>query len=231
MQTNDEAPERSLALRELAVTLKPAVKHPTWQAAPMFRRVWAVAAASAQTYGGEWMRCDQLQQVSIPLLGIHGCDWFPHLRECERRGIIELHEGPAGRHHFRVLMAGLPSRFRHTRQKGGGLPPNAMSIMRPGPFGNPFEIKDGAKPKDRYEAVLAYLSVLRGDHAIKLRNPKIVEPKAAQMNRLRTAVQDKLLVLLCVEHLSCMCKAGETCHVDSMIIYLRDRVFGESEWT
>jgi hypothetical protein len=126
-------------------------------------------------------------------------------------------------------MAGLPKRFRHSRRKGGGIPANGMSVMRPGPFGNPFAFKpdaDPIKPKDRYEAVLLYGLALNDQWDGRLSNKKIEAPNTHVVNRLRAAVREKLLVLLCVEHLSCMCPANQDCHVDALIRWLTDRVFG-----
>lgn len=102
-----------------------------------------------------------------------------------------------------------PVRVQLSRKKGWMMPPNTVSVARPGPWGNPFKIGISVfsgrgrsfrcdKITTRAEAVAAFEDML----AIEERN----YPSRAE---IRDA--------LCGKNLACWCPLSSPCHADVLL--------------
>jgi len=90
-----------------------------------------------------------------------------------------------------------PHRVQLSRKKGFRLPPNTVSVARPGPWGNPYkvgEVHNCVHIHDAQMAVEYYRSLAdKGLMRIKIRNA------------------------LAGKNLACWCKLGEWCHADVLL--------------
>jgi hypothetical protein len=99
------------------------------------------------------------------------------------------------------------SRIQRKRTKGWKMPPNMVSVTRPGPFGNPFTAKqaeeagyqNGAKM-----AVFAFREWLRG-------SGDFICTEANRADLL------KRLPELRGKNLACFCPIDQPCHADVLI--------------
>ncbi len=96
----------------------------------------------------------------------------------------------------------MPDRVQLSRAKGWRMPPNTVSVARPGPWGNPFRIGDEILGRSVPDAEAAV-----GHFRAMLADPE-----------LRAAVggypQD--LSPLRGKHLACWC-SGQPCHADVLL--------------
>lgn len=96
-------------------------------------------------------------------------------------------------------------RIVRRRVRGWRMPQNTVSVTRPGPWGNPFKVKDGmpAQAVADFRLELRYESM-----AIELGLPirsKHMRWIAENINRLKG------------KNLACYCKAGQPCHADVLL--------------
>jgi hypothetical protein len=86
----------------------------------------------------------------------------------------------------------MPQRIQRRRRKGWRLPANAVSVTRPGCWGNPFRIgQDGDRAK-----VLALFETYARDRLAK--EPGWLEPLRGK-------------------DLACWCAEGDACHADMLL--------------
>jgi len=89
-----------------------------------------------------------------------------------------------------------PVRIQRKRSKGWKMPPNTVSVTRPGPWGNPFSVGDfGIRTAE--DAVNRYREWLDG---------RVVGPKPP-----------KDFQVLCGKNLACYCALGAPCHADVLL--------------
>lgn len=96
----------------------------------------------------------------------------------------------------------MPKRIQRRRVKGWKMPAGAVSVTRPGVFGNPFVLKDPVLPGDRERAVSAFRRWLNGT----------IPGAEAQRSRLLARLQE-----LRGKDLACFCAEGATCHADVLL--------------
>lgn len=98
-----------------------------------------------------------------------------------------------------------PVRVQLRRSKGWRMPPNTVSVARPGRWGNPFRIgdrePDGGKIYDNADAVAAFETWLE-----ILRDPRCPRPNFLdEIPELRG------------KNLACWCKPEDPCHADVLL--------------
>lgn len=96
----------------------------------------------------------------------------------------------------------MPKRIQRKRTKGWRMPENAVSITRPGIFGNPFTLDNG----DRKWALAEFRLWLSG--------------KTVNRWPYLTPERDRLLAALPQlrgKDLACFCQEGEPCHGDILL--------------
>jgi hypothetical protein len=97
-----------------------------------------------------------------------------------------------------------PERIQLYRTKGWRMPPNTISVARPGRWGNPFRVGDvdhktGERIADQAHAVRLFRERWFGAHHDGLGMHDIVQHELRGMN------------------LACWCKPGTPCHADVLI--------------
>jgi hypothetical protein len=103
----------------------------------------------------------------------------------------------------------MPERVQRRRTKGSKMPPNTVSVTRPGPYGNPFVIgRDG-----NAEECIAKFSAA-WDHAIKYaeldRSPYMPFGKPIYLGPLKG------------KNLACFCRLDRPCHADILLKIVED---------
>lgn len=103
----------------------------------------------------------------------------------------------------------MPERIQRKRTKGWPMPPNTVSVCRPGPYGNPYTVA-GAREADYRgtDAELAQLCVdlFRRDWKDALRSyPYAPFGKPVYLGPLVG------------KNLACWCKPGAPCHADVLL--------------
>lgn len=110
----------------------------------------------------------------------------------------------------------IPMRVQRKRTKGFRLPPNTVSVCRPGKFGNPFKPDEcraaGYKGTDleiKKCCVLAFREWLCDkDGSLNWQGDKADQAKAAILDGLES---------LRGKNLACFCKLDEPCHADVLL--------------
>lgn len=111
----------------------------------------------------------------------------------------------------------MPKRIQRKRTKGWRMPPNTVSICRPGKFGNPFTIFSaieagyGEKPEDVAQMCV---DVFRDWLEKGEDNPDY--RFFPDSEKLRRAILDNLEELR-GKDLACFCKEGLVCHGDVLL--------------
>lgn len=100
----------------------------------------------------------------------------------------------------------LPRRIQRKRTKGWLMPPNTVSVCRPGPWGNPFVVIQKFRPGRRVG--LDYFSVPTAEDAVEC-----FRLCACQREGFIDAVKREL----CGKNLACWCKLTEPCHADVLL--------------
>jgi len=95
----------------------------------------------------------------------------------------------------------MPKRIQRKRVKGWRMPPNTVSICRPGKFGNPFVVTDG---RTTIEAIGAFRIWLENDGV------------HANMQKQKQIILDSLCEIR-GKDLACFCKEGDPCHGDVLL--------------
>lgn len=106
----------------------------------------------------------------------------------------------------------MPQRIQRKRTKGWRMPPNTMSVTRPGRWGNPFFPGSG-------------LSMGGFDAEMFMVNPPPTPANCVKWFGIRLRAMEKhepkafeaLIAPLRGKDLACWCKLGEPCHADVLI--------------
>lgn len=100
-----------------------------------------------------------------------------------------------------------PSRLRLSRAKGWRLPAGAVSVARPGPWGNPFVTgRDGTQA----EVVEMYQALLGGGLCVTCTASEAAQRIARQYVKLH-------LHELRGKDLACWCRLGTPCHAEVLL--------------
>lgn len=102
-------------------------------------------------------------------------------------------------------MSEVPRRIQLSRAKGWRMPPDTVSVARPGPFGNPFRIGDEGVPDAAAAVRLFRVMVEKQQEA--LRNTD--ELFYFQTVRIQSYLRGK--------NLACWCKLCDPCHADVLL--------------
>lgn len=110
----------------------------------------------------------------------------------------------------------MPKRIQRKRIKGWRMPGNAMSVTRPGKYGNPFKV--GLYFKKLSSDWFIWMcgdSPHFGDQIVRDAAHAIaLFEEYAQATLMR---DPQWLELLCGKDLACFCKEGEPCHADVLL--------------
>ena len=112
-------------------------------------------------------------------------------------------------------------RIQRKRTKGWRMPPNTVSVCRPGKWGNPWKATDAAKAgygDGHAMAVHAFRQWLRGD-------PEWVAGE--NLHRRQSILND--IAELRGANLACFCPLDKPCHADVLIELANDGVVGEGK--
>ena len=90
----------------------------------------------------------------------------------------------------------MPKRIQRRRVKGWKMPPNTMSVTRPGKWGNPFVVGDGSST---------------------FHCPTVIDAVAAYRNMLPYTFLANDLPELRGKDLACFCKLSQPCHADVLL--------------
>lgn len=103
----------------------------------------------------------------------------------------------------------MPVRIQRKRTKGWKMPPNTVSVTRPGPYGNPYTVKDAREAGYRgTDTELAQMCVdlFRRDWRGAMREYPYVPFK-----------KPVYLGPLIGKNLACWCKPDQPCHADVLL--------------
>ena len=104
-------------------------------------------------------------------------------------------------------MADKPYRFQLRRLKGWTMPPNSVSVARPGPLGNPFVVGTHGTVE---RCVYLHKALLAG--LISLSDSVPVETQTAHYNAVMTAIPTHR-----GKNLGCFCRPDRPCHADALL--------------
>lgn len=95
-----------------------------------------------------------------------------------------------------------PKRIQRKRTKGWKMPPDTISVTRPGKWGNPF--------------------VVGGHYISGIGKKGVIHSNEMAVSLYRVWVVDQLRIMECIEelrgkNLACFCKEGEPCHADVLL--------------
>ena len=94
------------------------------------------------------------------------------------------------------------SRVQRKRVKGWRMPPNTVSVCRPGKWGNPFRVGDGLH-KTIVECVEAYKRWIEaGTNYVSDESPPSIEEIQSELRG---------------KNLACFCKLDQPCHADVLL--------------
>jgi hypothetical protein len=103
----------------------------------------------------------------------------------------------------------MPERIQRKRTKGWRMPPNTVSVCRPGAYGNPFTIK-GAREAG-YRGTDAELAQMCVDHFSAAWRDALSSYPYVPFER------PVYLGPLIGKNLACWCKLGDPCHADVLL--------------
>jgi hypothetical protein len=111
-----------------------------------------------------------------------------------------------------------PQRIQRRREKGWKMPPNTVSVTRPGLFGNPFpaDVYGQSGAVDRFERWLSgNMSALESSQSSRCdRWSSGLAPMS--LTSVRRWIFDDLSKLR-GKNLACWCALGEPCHADVLL--------------
>lgn len=100
----------------------------------------------------------------------------------------------------------MPVRIQRKRIKGYRMPPNTVSVTRPGRWGNPFPV-GMFRDFGRADAVRWYVHWLKRDFAY--RSSESIHGKPPTTKEIRRELRGK--------NLACYCPIGEPCHAEVLL--------------
>jgi hypothetical protein len=102
-------------------------------------------------------------------------------------------------------MTAAPKRIQRSRAKGWRMPPNSVSVTRPGPWGNPFRAEKAREAGYQgTDAELAGMCCAFFRNAMLARLP-VVGDMPERLHKLRG------------KNLACWCPLDQPCHADVLI--------------
>lgn len=114
------------------------------------------------------------------------------------------------------VMSEGPVRVQLSRKKGWRMPPNTVSVARPGPFGNPFKVNEcretGFEGTDREIAARCVAAFKAWAFSPYWRTNWDGEQSEAKRNKLLS-----LLPSLQGKNLACWCRLDHPCHADVLL--------------
>lgn len=115
----------------------------------------------------------------------------------------------------------MPKRIQRKRTKGWRMPPNTVSVCRPGKWGNPFTVKDARQffstEAEAQEHAVQKFKHYFGRKAMSMsfdgmRCSKISHDEIKHMLRIGKDIKE-----LAGKDLACWCKLDEPCHADILL--------------
>lgn len=110
-------------------------------------------------------------------------------------------------------MADTPHRIQLKRAKGWRKPPGAVSVARPGPWGNPFKVGIHGSAA---ECVAAYAKLIGADGAGTLIDNTGGRPAFEDRLRVQQHVRANIGSLR-GKNLACWCPLDQPCHADALL--------------
>lgn len=101
----------------------------------------------------------------------------------------------------------IPQRIQRKRTKGWTMPPNTVSVCRPGPWGNPFPVTE---ERTAHQCVEAFRGVIQGKIYV------CFDAENGSQSRLREQVRNHIQDLR-GKNLACWCPIGQPCHADVLL--------------
>ena len=108
-----------------------------------------------------------------------------------------------------------PTRIQRRRTKGWKMPENAISVTRPGPFGNPFKFGDYVKFFDGWAPLITTQENATSGYTF-IASPKMAVEFYAEYRRRIPLTEDQKAFLR-GKDLACWCAAGSVCHADVLL--------------
>lgn len=102
----------------------------------------------------------------------------------------------------------IPARIQLRRAKGWRMPPNTVSVARPGPWGNPFIV---GKHGTAVQCVVAFRRLCSGLLTISVDRP-CVDAQCRFATHAADHIQD-----LRGKNLACWCKQDHPCHANVLL--------------
>ena len=103
----------------------------------------------------------------------------------------------------------MPVRVQLSRKKGWRMPPNTVSVARPGKFGNPFRVQPGLTPKESVSGFSAWVEGGALPFVLSaLYLPELMERRVALLGRMPS---------LRGKNLACWCPLDQPCHADVLL--------------
>jgi hypothetical protein len=100
-----------------------------------------------------------------------------------------------------------PHRVQRRRTRGWKMPPNTVSVTRPGPWGNPYSVGPNLTPHDAVEHFRLWVN-----RTIRLPHGDYYGYPTAQ--RIKRALRGK--------NLACWCELDQPCHADVLLEIAND---------
>ncbi|MDQ8193827.1 DUF4326 domain-containing protein [Coraliomargarita sp. SDUM461004] len=105
----------------------------------------------------------------------------------------------------RELLKNGPQRVQRKRTKGWKMPPNTVSVCRPGRWGNPFSV---GKPATHVPSAFQGYIARDVSEAVEFYRSMLLQyglPSGCELSELRG------------KNLACWCKIGTSCHADLLL--------------
>lgn len=100
----------------------------------------------------------------------------------------------------------MPERIQRKRSKGCRMPPNTVSVCRPGRWGNLFIVSPAARPGSRSGAT--YICVPTVEDAVACYR-EFIEQRPEYLKEAKNQLRGK--------NLACFCPIGQPCHADVLL--------------
>ena len=111
-----------------------------------------------------------------------------------------------------------PKRIQRKRTKGWKMPPNTVSVTRPGKWGNPFTLK-----QCYVDAALDLMEIRSEISNDKIDGTWVGYANAIAIQKYKSYLQDNPNIIemakreLNGKDLACWCKIGDPCHADILL--------------
>jgi hypothetical protein len=106
----------------------------------------------------------------------------------------------------------MPQRIQRKRTKGWRMPPNTVSVTRPGKWGNPYRAGDELTSIPFVDEDYPARHFLTAEQAVENFRDLLTGPKFDQ-----TILQEKWIKPLRGKNLACWCALDKPCHADVLL--------------